>query len=86
MRIQEIENAVDEMGAELLEVVYKPHRGLEVWRSFGRMGSYIIMWDDSGRGYVYSDDGNVFSDDGMMSTEKLNCLPYWRDSKFDLNL
>lgn len=76
MRTKEIEQAVKDLGGELLQIDYDHNC---FYGMFGDLN--YVKWDEMGRAYVFS---IMEGQEDCVSEYNLAYLPYERDSKFDV--
>lgn len=85
MRTIDFEKAVAAIGCELLRTrIQNPSpTGGRVIAAYGQVPGTLtyIMWDENGRGFVFSQDPDG---EDCVSEYNMNALPYERDEKFDL--
>ena len=78
MNTREFEQAIDDMGGELLKVNSDQQC---MYGSFGNLN--YVKWDANGRAYVFSIEEDH---EDCVSGLNLEFLPYERDPKFDIIL
>ena len=82
MRTTDFEKAIDALGVQGLEVKKFSYGNSQVAAVYAQMGeNKYLMWDASGRGFIY----DVDPDAEIRTIEKFpEYLDYRRDAEFDL--
>lgn len=83
MRAKDFEKAIETIGCELLRLKFREKSGGNVMVAYGQVPGSLtyVMWDENGRGFVFSQDPDG---EDCVSEFNMSALPYERDEKFDL--